>query len=112
LNRFLKKRWNHPWIPTRSPEWPQRFDWDNFEDIAIALDRTNFPDVDPYTVRFTEHAISGSANCPDFPATPAKSNEGKNWKRFRPAWHEEMGRSHESRRVRSTVDKFCEDIRR
>jgi FeS assembly protein IscX len=62
------------------------FDWDNFEDIAIAL-TDKFPDVDPYTVRFTDmhkwiSELSG------FSGDPAKSNEGK-LEAIQTAWHEE-----------------------
>jgi len=32
---------------------PPTFDWDNFEDIAIAL-TDKHPDTDPLTVRFTD----------------------------------------------------------
>ncbi len=32
---------------------PQTFDWDNIEGIAIGL-TDKFPDVDPFTVRFTD----------------------------------------------------------
>jgi FeS assembly protein IscX len=32
---------------------PLSFDWDDIEDIAIGL-TDKYPDVDPYTVRFTD----------------------------------------------------------
>ena len=32
---------------------PPSFDWDDIEDIAIGL-TDKYPDVDPYTVRFTD----------------------------------------------------------
>jgi Fe-S-cluster formation regulator IscX/YfhJ len=34
---------------------PSTFDWDNFEDIAIALTE-KFPELDPYTRAFYRHA--------------------------------------------------------
>src|ERR1041384_3942167 len=42
------------WInPNFGACMPPTFDWDNFEDIAIAL-TDKFPELDPYTVRFTD----------------------------------------------------------
>jgi FeS assembly protein IscX len=65
---------------------PQTFDWDNVEDIAIAL-TDKFPDLDPYTVRFTDMhkwitELSG------FSGDPGKSNEGK-LEAIQTAWREE-----------------------
>jgi len=65
---------------------PATFDWDNVEDIAIAL-TDKFPDLDPYTVRFTDMhkwiiELSG------FAGDPAKSNETK-LEAIQTAWHEE-----------------------
>ena len=63
-----------------------KFDWDNTEDIAIEL-TDKFPNVDPYTVRFTDmHKwITELAN---FGGDPAKSNEAK-LEAIQMAWHEE-----------------------
>jgi FeS assembly protein IscX len=62
------------------------FDWDNSEDIAIAL-TDKFPDVDPYTVRFTD-MHKWITELPGFSGDPAKSNEGK-LEAIQTAWHEE-----------------------
>ena len=53
---------------------PRTFDWDNLEDIAVGL-ADKFPDLDPYTVRFTA-------------GDPMKSNESK-LEAIQTAWHEE-----------------------
>jgi len=47
---------------------PAIFDWDNTEDIAIAL-TDKFPNVDPYTVRFTD-MHKWIIELPGFPAIP------------------------------------------
>ena len=65
---------------------PQALDWDNIEDIAIGL-TDKFPDVDPFTVRFTDMhkwitELSG------FAGDPLKSNESK-LEAIQMAWHEE-----------------------
>ena len=53
---------------------PPSFDWDDLEDIAIAL-TDKYPDVDPLTVRFTDmHKLI--TEIPGFIGDPAKSNEG------------------------------------
>ena len=54
---------------------PQTFDWDNFEEIAIAL-ADKFPDLDPYTVRFTD-MHKWIIDLPGFTGDPGKSNESK-----------------------------------
>ncbi len=66
---------------------PAKFDWDNAEDIAIAL-ADKFPDTDPMTVRFTDlhkwiTELSG------FSGDPMGSNEGK-LEAIQMAWHEEF----------------------
>ncbi len=63
-----------------------KFDWENAEDIGIALDE-KFPDLDPLTVRFTD-LHKWVIELPDFIGDPAKSNEGK-LEAIQMAWHEE-----------------------
>ena len=65
---------------------PARFDWDNTEDIAIAL-TDKFPNVDPYTVRFTD-MHKWITELPGFSGDATKSNEGK-LEAIQTAWHEE-----------------------
>ncbi len=62
------------------------FDWDDFEDIAIAL-ADKHPDVDPYSVRFTD-MHKWIAELPGFAGDPMKSNESK-LEAIQNAWHEE-----------------------
>lgn len=66
---------------------PGTMDWENAEDIAIAL-ADKFPDTDPLTLRFTDlHkwvcALQG------FTGDPGASNEGK-LEAIQMAWHEEV----------------------
>jgi FeS assembly protein IscX len=65
---------------------PPQFDWDNTEDIAIAL-ADKFPDTDPLTVRFTDlHKwVTELAN---FSGDKQGSNEGK-LEAIQMAWLEE-----------------------
>jgi len=65
---------------------PATFDWDHTEDIAIAL-TDKFPNVDPYTVRFTD-MHKWITELPGFSGDPAKSSEGK-LEAIQTAWHEE-----------------------
>jgi FeS assembly protein IscX len=65
---------------------PATFDWDSTEDIAIAL-TDKFPNVDPYTVRFTD-MHKWITELPGFAGDPVKSNEGK-LEAIQTAWHEE-----------------------
>ena len=65
---------------------PQKLDWDNFEDIAIEL-TDKFPDVDPYTVRFTD-MHKWITELPLFTGDPTASNESK-LEAIQMAWHEE-----------------------
>jgi len=65
---------------------PASFDWDSTENIAIAL-TDKFPNVDPYTVRFTD-MHQWITELPGFAGDPAKSNEGK-LEAIQSAWHEE-----------------------
>jgi FeS assembly protein IscX len=65
---------------------PLKMDWDNTEDIAIAL-TDKHPETDPYTVRFTD-LHKWIIELPDFAGDPAKSNEGK-LEAIQTAWHEE-----------------------
>jgi FeS assembly protein IscX len=65
---------------------PPTFDWDNFEDIAIAL-ADKFPELDPYTVRFTD-MHKWITELPNFGGDPGKSNESK-LEAIQAAWHEE-----------------------
>jgi FeS assembly protein IscX len=65
---------------------PPTFDWDNVEDIAIGL-TDKFPDVDPYTVRFTD-MHKWITELAGFTGDPQKSNESK-LEAIQTAWHEE-----------------------
>jgi FeS assembly protein IscX len=65
---------------------PRSFDWDNVNDIAIGL-TDKFPDVDPYTVRFTD-MHKWIIELPGFAGDPQKSNESK-LEAIQTAWHEE-----------------------
>lgn len=62
-------------------------DWDNAEDIAIALCE-KFPDVDPLTVRFTD-LRRWILELEGFQGDPGKSNEGK-LEAIQMAWKEEI----------------------
>ncbi len=66
---------------------PHTFDWDNFEDIAIAL-TDKFPDTDPLTVRFTD-MHKWITELPGFGGDPSKSNEAK-LEAIQMAWSEEF----------------------
>src|SRR5260221_10974052 len=61
-------------VASKEPSMPQTFDWDNFEDIAIAL-TDKFPDVEPYSVRFTDMQ-RWITELPAFAADPARSRKG------------------------------------
>jgi FeS assembly protein IscX len=65
---------------------PPKFDWDNTEDIAIAL-TDKFPELDPYTVRFTD-MHKWIVELPEFAGDPGKSNEAK-LEAIQAAWNEE-----------------------
>ena len=65
---------------------PREFDWTDSEEIGIQL-QEKFPDVDPYTVRFTD-MHKWITELPGFSGDPAKSNEGK-LEAIQGAWHEE-----------------------
>jgi FeS assembly protein IscX len=65
---------------------PHTFDWDNLDDIAIRL-TDKFPDLDPFTVRFTD-MHKWITELPDFAGDPQKSNESK-LEAIQLAWHEE-----------------------
>jgi FeS assembly protein IscX len=60
--------------------------WENSEDIAIALMEAQ-PGVDPLTVRFTD-LRQWIIALPEFEGDPAKSNESK-LEAIQMAWHEE-----------------------
>ena len=63
------------------------FDWDDPEDIAIALMEAH-PGVNPLTVRFTDlHKWVSSLT--GFAGDPQKSNEAK-LEAIQMAWHEEF----------------------
>src|SRR5215467_14983066 len=66
---------------------PPSFDWDNVEDIAIAL-TDKFPDTDPLTVRFTD-MHKWITELPGFSGDPMKSSETK-LEAIQMAWHEEF----------------------
>lgn len=63
------------------------FDWDDPEDIAIALMEAH-PDVNPLSVRFTDLHKWVTA-LPGFIGDPQKSNEAK-LEAIQMAWHEEF----------------------
>ena len=71
---------------------PQTMDWDNFEDIAIAL-TDRFPDLDPYTVRFTD-MHKWITELDDFNDDPNASTEGK-LEAIQMAWYEEWKENQE-----------------
>ena len=54
---------------------PPSFDWDDIEDIAIGL-TDKYPDVDPYTVRFTD-LHKWVTELTGFAGDPIKASEGK-----------------------------------
>ncbi|HTG28184.1 MAG TPA: Fe-S cluster assembly protein IscX [Methylomirabilota bacterium] len=62
------------------------FDWNDLEDIAIALS-DKYPDTDPLTVRFTD-MHKWITELPLFTGDPAASNESK-LEAIQMAWHEE-----------------------
>jgi FeS assembly protein IscX len=66
---------------------PQKFDWDNAEDIAIALAEAH-PGLDPLTVRFTD-LHKWICELPNFAGDTKASNEGK-LEAIQMAWHEEF----------------------
>jgi FeS assembly protein IscX len=68
------------------PIMPATFDWENIEDIAIAL-TDKYPDTDPLTVRFTD-MHKWITELPNFSGDAAASNESK-LEAIQMAWHEE-----------------------
>jgi len=66
---------------------PRSLDWDNVEDIAIAL-ADKFPETDPLTVRFTD-MHKWIVELPGFSGDPMKSNESK-LEAIQMAWREEF----------------------
>ena len=64
----------------------QRLDWENVEDIAIALTDAH-PETDPLTVRFTD-MHKWILALPGFAGDAAESNESK-LEAIQMAWHEE-----------------------
>jgi len=65
---------------------PATFDWDDAENIGIAL-ADKFPDTDPLTVRFTD-LHKWVTELPGFSGDPKLSNEGK-LEAIQMAWLEE-----------------------
>jgi FeS assembly protein IscX len=66
---------------------PREINWTDSEEIGIQL-QEKFPDIDPYTVRFTDlHKYV--TELPGFAGDPAKSNEGI-LEAIQKAWHEEF----------------------
>ena len=65
---------------------PREITWTDFEEIGIQL-QEKFPDLDPYTVRFTDLHKYVTA-LPGFTGDPAKSTEGQ-LEGIQMAWHEE-----------------------
>ena len=66
---------------------PREIDWNDTEEIAIQL-QEKFPDVEPYTVRFTD-MHKWITELPGFVGDPGKSNEGL-LEAIQTAWHEEF----------------------
>jgi FeS assembly protein IscX len=66
---------------------PRSLDWDNVEDIAIAL-ADKFPSTDPLTVRFTD-MHKWITELDGFSGDPMNSNESK-LEAIQMAWHEEF----------------------
>ena len=66
---------------------PPSFDWEDIEDIAIAL-TDKYPDTDPLAVRFTD-MHKWITELPNFTGDPATSNEAK-LEAIQMAWHEEF----------------------
>ena len=65
---------------------PREIDWTDSEEIGILL-QEKFPDVEPYSVRFTDlHKYV--TELPGFVGDPAKSNEGI-LEAIQTAWNEE-----------------------
>jgi FeS assembly protein IscX len=65
---------------------PDKFDWNDTEDIAIQL-ADKFPDTDPLSVRFTD-LHKWVTELEAFGGDPSGSNEGK-LEAIQMAWHEE-----------------------
>ena len=65
---------------------PNALDWDNSEDIGIAL-ADKFPDTDPLTIRFTD-LHTWVTELAGFSGDPKLSNEGK-LEAIQMAWLEE-----------------------
>jgi FeS assembly protein IscX len=65
---------------------PKQLTWNDAEDIGILLSETH-PEMDPFTVRFTDLHTYVTA-LPDFKDDPKASNEGK-LEAIQMAWHEE-----------------------
>jgi FeS assembly protein IscX len=66
---------------------PPSFDWDDLEDIAIAL-TDKYPDTEPLTVRFTD-MHKWITELPNFTGDLAASNESK-LEAVQMAWQEEF----------------------
>jgi FeS assembly protein IscX len=65
----------------------REIDWTDYLEIGIQL-QENFPETDPYTVRFTDlHRYV--TDLPGFVGDPAKSNEGI-LEAIQKAWYEEF----------------------
>src|ERR1700730_6995433 len=82
---------------------PATFDWDNTEDIAIAL-TDKYPDTDPLTVRFTD-MHKWITELPGFSGDPQASNEGK-LEAIQMAWLQEVS----SRQKCSVLRKSAPEI--
>ena len=65
---------------------PATFDWDNVEDIAIALSE-QYPDTDPLTVRFTD-LHRWVTELEEFADDPKASNEST-LEKIQMAWLDE-----------------------
>ncbi len=65
---------------------PREIEWTDTEEIGILL-QEKFPDIEPYTVRFTDlHKFV--TELPGFIGNPAKSTEGL-LEAIQTAWNEE-----------------------
>jgi FeS assembly protein IscX len=78
---------NKNFAAKENQKMPPSFDWDDLEDIAIAL-TDKYPDTDPLTVRFID-MHKWITELPHFTGDPAASNESK-LEAIQMAWHEEF----------------------
>ena len=75
----------------RETENEKRMEWDDFEDLGLAL-AEKYPEQNPLEVRFTD-LHRWVTELPEFADDPAASNEGK-LERIQMAWYEEWLERH------------------